>query len=438
MSTTRLPPGPRSALSQLATMNDPFPWMLSFAREYADPATTPILGGEPLVLTWDAEGAKTVFTADPSTFTSGVNEALGVIVGEGSIFLMSGERHRRARKLLMPPFHGERMRAYGELMRDTARRWAKKLPTGETFRMVDTTQGITLDIIIEAVFGVRDAAQVAAFHDGIVALVASFNPFVAMKAFQRDLWGMGPWARFKKRADALHTMMDALIAAKRAAPGDDIVSLLLSARDETGDALSAQEVAEQLLSFVVAGHETTATTLAWAMDQLHRDAGLLARLCAELDALGPSPAPEALVKLPLLEAVCNETLRLFPPVPMVTRKLAKGLTLKGYDLPVGTSVAVAGYMAHHREEVFAEAASFKPERFVGRTYTPFEFMPYGGGARRCLGAAFAGYELKVVLATLLAAGTYRLEEPKPVGRAFRIGTFGPSTGIRMRFTPATA
>lgn len=230
-----------------------------------------------------------------------------------------------------------------------------------------------------------------------------------MKAFQRDLWGMGPWARFKKRA----------------APGDDIVSLLLSARDETGDALSAQEVAEQLLSFVVAGHETTATTLAWAMDQLHRDPALLTKLRAELDALGPSPAPDALVKLPLLQAVCDETLRLYPPVPMVTRKLAKELTLKGYALPVGTNVAVAGYMAHHREEVFAEAAAFKPERFVGRTYTPFEFMPYGGGARRCLGAAFAGYELKVVLATLLAAGTYRLEEPKPVGRAFRIGTFGP-------------
>ncbi len=436
MNAPRLPPGPRSSLSQLAALQDPFPWMLSFAKEYPDPATTPILGGEPLVLTWDAEGAKAVFTADPDSFTSGVNDALAVIVGEGSIFLMAGERHRRARKLLAPPFHGERMRAYGEIMRNAARRQAARLPRGAVFPMVEATQAITLDVIIEAVFGVRDEARVRTLHEAIVGLVASFGPFVAMKGLQRELWGLSPWARFKRKADALHALLDALIAEKRTNPGEDIVSLLLATRDEAGDALSPREVTEQLLSFVVAGHETTATTLAWAMDQLHRDPGLLARLRADLDALGPSASPDAVAKLPLLDAVCNETLRLFPPVPMVLRKLAREFALKGYALPAGTTVAVATYMAHHREEVFADAGSFKPERFVGRSYTPFEFMPFGGGARRCLGAAFAHYELKVVLAELLAAGTFTLREPKPLGRAFRIGTFGPSTGVRMTFAPA--
>lgn len=436
MNAPRLPPGPRSSLSQLAALQDPFPWMLAFAKRHADPATTPILGGDPLVLTWDAEGAKAVFTADPDSFTSGVNDALAVIVGDGSIFLMAGERHRRARKLLAPPFHGERMRAYGEIMRNAARRQTARLPRGDVFPLVEATQAITLDVIIEAVFGVRDEARVRTLHEAIVGLVASFGPFVAMKGLQRDLWGLSPWARFKKKADALHALLDALIAEKRSNPGEDIVSLLLATRDEAGDALSPREVTEQLLSFVVAGHETTATTLAWAMDQLHRDPALLARLRAELDALGPSPAPEAVAKLPLLDAVCNETLRLYPPVPMVLRKLARDFELKGYALPAGTTVAVATYMAHHREAVFADAGSFKPERFVGRSYTPFEFMPFGGGVRRCLGAAFAHYELKIVLAELLAAGAFTLREPKPLGRAFRIGTFGPSTGVRMTFAPA--
>lgn len=436
MTNTRLPPGPRSSLSQLGAMRDPYPWMLSFAARYADPATTPILGADPIVLTWHPDGAKAVFTADPDTFTSGVNDALAVIVGEGSIFLMAGARHRRARKLLAPPFHGERMRAYGERMRGAARRRAATMPTGREFSLLEVTQGITLDVIIEAVFGVRDEARVAEFHEGIVALVAAFGPTVAMRALQRDLWGLSPWAHFKKKADALHAKMAALLDEKRSAPGDDVVSLLLAVRDEAGDALSPAEVAEQLLSFVIAGHETTATTLAWAMDQLHRDPALLARLRAELDALGPAPDPDAVAKCALLEAVCNETLRRFPPVPMVTRRLEKELTVRGFALPAGTTVAVGLYMAHHRAEVFDAPMEFRPDRFVGRTYSPFEFMPFGGGARRCLGAAFALYEMKLVLAELLAAGTYTLCEKGPVPRNFRIGTFGPATGVRMQFTPA--
>jgi cytochrome P450 len=427
-----LPPGPRSSLSQLAHASDPYPWMLAFARRYADPATTPILGGEPVVVTWSPEGAKAVFTADPATFASGAHEALGVVVGQGSLFLLSGERHHRARKLLAPPFHGERMRAWGSTMRAATLRWVERLPRNHTFRLVHTTQAIALDVIIEVVFGVRDEERVRRLHTAIVDLVASFGPFVAVKWLQREFWGLSPWARFQKRAWVLRGIFDELLAEKRRTPGDDVVSLLLSARDAAGDSLSPEEITEQLLSFVVAGHETTATTLAWAMDQLHRDPALLGRLRAELGSLGSASTPDEVAKLPLLDAVCNETLRLFPPVPMVTRRVVREFELGGYTLPPGTVVGVAGYMAHHREEVFPNASSFRPDRFVGTTYSPFEFMPFGGGARRCLGAAFAMYELKMVLATLLEAGTFELREPKPVGRAFRIGTFGPSTGIRMR------
>jgi cytochrome P450 len=224
----------------------------------------------------------------------------------------------------------------------------------------------------------------------------------------------------------------ALIEDKRANAGEDILSLLLAVRDEDGDALSEQEILEQLLSFIVAGHETTATSLAWATYLVHRNPPVRDRLRADLRALGDAPSPEAVARLPYLEAVCQETLRLYPPVPMVPRKLTRDFELKGFTIPAGMSMAAGVYMAHLRPETFPDPLEFRPERFLGRSYTPFEYMPFGGGSRRCLGAAFAMYEMKVVLAELLSHPDLQLEEPKPVRNVFRIATYGPETGVRMK------
>jgi len=427
-----LPPGPRSALSQLFHMNDPLPLLVDLGRTHGDPFTCPILGAEPMVLTWGPEGARTIFSADPATFAPGTSEALSVIVGKGSLFLASGDAHKRARKLLMPPFHGERMKAYSALMCSAARRWAATLRAGTSGPILPTAQGITLDVIIEAIFGARDQAEIDQLHGEILGLVAAFNPLIATFRFlQRDFGGLGPWAKFQKSAGALKQHMLQLIERKKITPGEDILSLLLAARDEEGGSLSSEEIIDQLLTFVVAGHETTSTSLAWALYELLRAPASLDRLQTDLASLGPDPSPEALARLPFLEAVCNETLRLHPPVPIVPRKLSRPLTLCGHDLPAGTTVGVALYLAHMREETFSDPLSFRPERFIERTFTPFELMPFGGGARRCLGAAFAMHEMKLVLGTLLAARRFRLDEPKPVKNAFRIGTYGPATGVRV-------
>jgi cytochrome P450 len=325
------------------------------------------------------------------------------------------------------------MRAYGDSMRAAARRWAERIPRGTSTPILDTCQGITLDIIIEAIFGERDPAKVTDLHAGILALVASFNPLLGVfKFLQRDFFGLGPWVKFQACAKALHERIDALIALRRSTPGDDILSMLLAVRDDQGAPLSDQEVHEQLVTFIVAGHETTATTLAWAMDHLHRAPDTLATLRAEL---ATASSPDALARLPYLDAVWQETLRLHPPVPVVSRKLTREFVLKGHALPAGTTVGFAVYMAHLRPEVFPEPKAFKPERFVQRAYSPFEYAPFGGGARRCLGAAFAAYELKIVLATLLEGRSFRLDEPAPVRSAFRIGTYGPETGVRMTLLP---
>lgn len=429
MATT-LPPGPRSILPQLLHMQDPFPYMLKIAKDYSDPLSCPIPGRDPMVITWGAEGAKAVFSADPDTFAPGAAEALAVIVGSGSLFIAQGAKHKRSRKMLTPPFHGERMRSYATIMRDAALRWGAKIKPNTSAPMLETAQGITLDIIIEAIFGEQDPSKVAELHSEILGIVAAFNPLFATFSFFQKSW-FGPWKRFQERASAMRATMKALINSKRERPGDDILSLLVSARDEEGQPLDEGEIMDQLLTFVVAGHETTATTLAWAMYELHRAPETLSKLRSEIASLGASPAIDALAKLPYLQAVCSETLRLHPPLPMVPRTLLKDFKLGEYTLPAGRTIAVAIYMAHHNEERFPDSFVFRPERFVGQSYGPFEFMPFGGGVRRCLGAAFAMYELEIVLGTLVTLGEFTLDEKKPVGNEFRIGTYGPAKGIRM-------
>jgi cytochrome P450 len=431
MTPYSFPRGPRSALAQVVHMRDPFPLMLSLAKDYGDPLTCPILGQDPMVLTWSPEGAKAVFGADPGTFAPGTADALAVIVGRGSIFMKAGDEHRRARRLLSPPFHGERMRTYALLMRDATRRAASAIAPGRSTPILETAQTITLDIIIEAIFGEQDRAKVAELGAAILGIVEAFHPMIATFRFlQRDFGGIGPWAKFRRRAEALHALIRALIAEKRDRPGDDVLSLLIATRDEDGGVLSEEEIIEQLITFVIAGHETTATSLAWAMYELHRAPATLARLREELAVAGAA-SPEAIARLPFLEAVCNETLRMHPPVPIVPRRCRRDFTLGEHTLPEGTNIGVAIYLAHHREEAFPEPFAFRPERFLERTYSPFELMPFGGGARRCLGAAFAMYELRIVLAELIGAHRFTLDEPAPVRNAFRIGTFGPATGVRM-------
>jgi cytochrome P450 len=406
--------------------------MDKLARAYDDPITCPLLGQAPMVLTWSPEGIRAVFSADPLTFAPGAPEALAAIIGKGSLFLESGVEHRRARKLLMPPFHGDRIATYGRLMQEATRRWLQRLPVGETRPILPTGQGIALDVIIEAVFGAREVDRVARLHDEILGIVEAFNPMVATFRFlQRDFGGVGPWARLQRRGAALRSSVDALIAEKRARPGEDILSLLLATRDEDDRPLDEQEIYEQLLTFVVAGHETTATTLAWALYELCSNPPVLERLLGELEGV-PSEAPEAFASQPFLRAAVHETLRRHPPVPIVPRRCLRPFQLGPYELPAGQSVGAAVYMAHHDAQRFPDPKTFRPERFEDGTPSPFVFLPFGGGARRCLGAAFATYELAVALGTLLTDARFELVETGPVASVFRIGTYGPESGVRLK------
>lgn len=428
---TALPPGP-GMLSAFTMLFDLSTTIGDYAKKYGDPFTLPSVMGA-MVTTVSPEGNKAILGADPDLFVPSGGDAFRFALGN-SVLLQHGAEHRRSRKLLMPPFHGARMRTYGDLMRKTALRYLQQWEPGRPFVLIDTTQAITLDVILEAVFGVDSAARLQQFRGQVLDLLGAFSPLLFIKPLRRELFGLGPWARFQRRNEALRTQVFALIAEHRATleGRTDILSLLISARDEAGNGLSDQDIMDQLVTLVFAGHETTAVTLAWAVYCLLRSPEALERLRAELAPLGDQSDPEAVARAPYLEAVCNEALRLYPPVHLIHRRLVRPMTLCGYELPAGTVVGAGAHATHRLESLYPEPERFRPERFLERTFTPFEFLPWGGGARRCLGAAFAMYEMKIVLAALVRGYRLRLLEKGEVKLALRPGTVGPKGGIRVQ------
>ena len=432
----KLPPGPRFSLIQTALYaRDPYRYLIENQRKYGDPFTIPAINGT-LIITGTPAYVQQIFSADPDTYLPFGANAIEPVVGPNSVFLVSGARHRRERKLLTPPLHGARMRAYGETIRQATRTAMATWREGQPFVMQTTTQWISLEVILRAVFGVQGDERIAAFRAAIIELVAAAVPSLLFFTWLRRPWGgLGPYNRYVKAHDAIEALIRGEITARRALveePREDILSLLLSARDEAGEGMKDVELRDELMGLLFAGHETTGVALAWACYWLHRHPAALDRLRAEVDALGDDPEPDTIAKLPYLDAVCDETLRLHPIVPDVPRMLARPLELAGYTLGPPYGVDAATTLVHRREELYPEPDLFRPERFLERRFGPFEFIPFGGGHRRCIGAAFATYELKIVLATFLRHAHLELAEPGEVQPARRNVVLGPATGVRMR------
>lgn len=433
MST--LPPGPKIRIVQTARYAaDPYGYLIAMQRKYGDPFTVPTLNGV-LVLTGVPATVQQIFSADPDTYLPFGNRAIEPVLGKTSLFGVHGARHRRDRKLLTPPLHGARMRAYGHTIRQAARTAMSRWQVGHPFVMQTATQWISLEVILRAVFGVQDEARIDTFRAAIIEMVAAAVPSLLFFTWLRRPWGgLSPYVRFAAAMQTIDGLIYAEIAARRAHPEperEDILTMLLAARDESGAGMSDVELRDELQTLLFAGHETTGIALAWALYWLHRDPPALERLRAEIDALGDEAEPDAIARLPFLDAVCNETLRLHPIVPDVPRLLARPLEVAGYQLapPLGVDVATA--LLHRHEALYPDPDLFRPERFLERRFTPFEFTPFGGGHRRCIGAAFAAYELKLVLATFLREAHLELAEPGEVRPVRRNIVLGPDTGVRM-------
>ena len=397
-----------------------------------------------LTLLTDPESIRTVFSSRSEDMHAGeVNRILRVLVGSSSVLLLDGPEHMRHRRLLMPSFHGERMRLYGETMAEVTRKVMASWPEGKRFALHAHTQEITLEVILRTVFGAGEGAQAQELGAHIKRVLAAGEYRIAVLPMMYmsehpELEKRMPWKWMLAARDAMNAVLMRQIAARRAeadaggAERSDVLAMLLQARDEDGAGLTDLELRDELVTALAAGHETTATALVWAIERLLLNPQVYARLREEVRALGRDPDPERLAALPYLDATVKETLRTRPVVPVVGRVLKKPLRLGGYDLPVGTAVAPCIYLAHHDPESYPEPDVFKPERFLDVQPDPATFLPFGGGIRRCVGAQFALYEAKIVLGTMLAACDFELAQSGAARIVRRAVTLWPKGGTRVR------
>ena len=421
---------------------DPLGFYADCARRFGDVFTIPTVLG-PIVVCGDPEGVRSIFALPPESFSRWSTDAVSPLLGEASLLLSGGARHARDRKLLTPPFHGERMRAYGAVIRAAALREAASWIPGAAFSMQDAGSAISIDVILRAVFGVDEAAGLDQLRAALLGALASMSPLLMLfPALRRRFGGIGPYARMIRVRDRLDALTYDAIARRRARGGDDggddILGLMLSARYDDGSAMSDREIRDQLLTLVFAGHETSGIALAWAVNWIERTPSVRHRLGAELSALGDDPAPAALAAAPYLEAVCLETLRLYPVVGEVIRLLRAPLTLATWTIPSGVPVSSCIALVHARPDLYPDPEAFRPERFLERKFAPHEYLPFGGGARRCIGAAFGLYEMKVVLGTLLARHRFTLVGAGAERPIMRNLAMGPRRRVRVTVSPARA
>jgi cytochrome P450 len=409
--------------------------MRDMRTRYGDPFFASVLNGD-LVLTAEPELIRELFAnRDGELFSVFASEATVPLLGTHSLLTLFDEPHRRERKLLQPPFHGERMRAYGDVMVQAARRAFDGLAPGTDLVAIDRTTDISLEAIVRAVFGVHDGDLVRQWQRAIVATLDAAKPmFFFTKATQRAPFGLGPWGTYLRASAELDRLLYDQIERTRGhtAGRQDILSLMIDARYEDGGAMADGHVRDELRTLLMAGHETTAITLAWALYAVHRHPAVKDRLLAEIDPLGPDPATDELARLPYLQAVIDETLRLFPVVDAVFRTLRRPWSLGAHELPAGVTIGAAILLVHRREDVYPEPDAFRPERFLEGKPKPHEYLPFGGGNRRCIGAAFSHYESCVALATVLREFELELREPGEVPAVRRNVTMGPRGGVRMR------
>ena len=431
-----LPPGPRISWLQTAMyMADAFGYMRKCRARYGDLFTMPATNGL-LVIACRPDLAREILRGREEDFEVGFGrEAIEPVIGAGSMLLLAGDQHRRDRKLLSPTFHGARMRAYAEGMRSSALRRAEQWRAGDTIQLQREMQAISMDVIVEAVIGAHDVARKQELATAITEAVDEVNPLpIFFKGLQREFGGVGPWAKFQRRMKRLDALLYAQIREARDAreERDDVLFRLIEAVDDDGARFDDREIRDHMLTLLVAGHETTTTSLAWVLDEIFRNASVRTWLLDEIAALGPEPSAEALTALPALDAVCRESLRLHPVLAEFFRTVKDRYEIGGYTIPRGVTLAGSILMLNRDPEVYEAPDTFRPQRFMDARFAPEEFATFGGGHRHCLGAAFALSEMKIVVGTLLPRFELASTIDRPLRHARRNATLAVEAGAPMR------
>ena len=431
-------------LQKLQWIFDPVGYMEGAVKKHPNMFTAEVVGfGDNLIFINQPEAIQEILTNDRKKFISpgGLNQVLQPLIGDYSVIMLDGEPHKRRRQLLIPPFHGERMRAYGQLICNIAEKVFQTLPINQTFVTRSVMQEISMQVILQAVFGLHEGKRFQEIKQLMAYLSDTFSsPFSSSFLFfdflQKDLGAWSPWGKFVRKRAKVDELIYAEIAERRTkskAHGVDILSLLMEARYEDGTAMSDKELRDELMTLLFAGHETTATAMAWALYWIHRTPGVKQKLLEELDTVDDFSDLMGISRLPYLSAVCNETLRI-TPVAILTfaREVQEPFEMLEHKLEIGQVLFGCIYLLHQREDLYPQPKQFKPERFLERQFSPYEFMPFGGGVRRCIGDALATFEMKLVLATIMSRYEFTLADNKPEIPRRRGVTLAPANGVKMR------
>lgn len=442
--TQNLPSGPSSSAlwQMLQWIGRPLEFMEACAYEYGDLFTLRLGNLGQVIFCSHPQGIEEIFTADPKQMDAGRNNSVLLpILGNASLLLLDGEPHQRQRQLLMPPFHGERMRAYGSSITQITEEVASPWQVNKPFDVRGAMQAISLNVILKTVFGVTNSER----YQVLQQLLPNFldltgSPVGASLLFLRGLqkdWGAwSPWGRFLRMRSQLDHLLYQQIAEHRnqSELGADILSLMLAAEDEGGNPMTNLELRDELVTLLLAGHETTASALTWALYWIHFLPEVRDKLMAEL-ATADLNDVKGIQRLPYLNAVCSETLRIYPIAPITAPRTTKiPLSLMGYTLPIGATVAPCIYLTHRRPELYPHPQAFQPERFLDRQFSPYEYLPFGGSNRRCLGMTFALFEMKLVLTTLLTRYQFQLERSQPLKPVRRGVTLAPPSPFKLILT----
>ncbi|MEH2378952.1 MAG: cytochrome P450 [Nostoc sp.] len=421
-------------------IGDPIGFQQKYSQKYGDIFSMRLSGLGSYVILSHPQAIQEIFSQDSKFDVGRGNKLAEPLIGRNSLMLIDGARHRRERKLLMPPFHGERLQAYGQQICLITEQIASQWQTDQPFVVRSAMQKVSLEVILQIVFGLSEGER----YQLILPLLTSWldmtdSPLRSSMLFlpflQQDWGKWTPWGQMKNRQSYIHQLLQAEIEEKRTKNNQsqgDVLSLMMAARDENGQGMTDDELKDELLTILFAGHETTATTLAWAFYQIHQNSDVLLKLQQELDSLGENPNPMEIAQLPYLTAVCLETLRMYPVLPILFPRITKSsINIAGYQFAPDTTLIASIYLLHYREDLYPNPQQFNPERFLERQYSPWEFIPFGGGSRRCLGYALALLEMKLVLATVLSNYQLALVENKPLKLQRRGFTLAPDGGVRM-------
>jgi len=428
-----LPPEPKasSLVQTLRWAFRPLPFMDECRRRHGDSFSVRFLGFErPMVMISDPAAVKALYTERAHGLPPGRNIILEPIMGSHSILVVEGSEHLARRKLMLPPFHGERMRSYQPVVEEIVAAEIDSWPLQAEFPVHARMQAVTLEVILRVVFGVSEGARLERLRGMLASVLEeTASPRAQLVGLAtRRFGGRGPWAKFEQQLRAVDELLYAEIAEHRRRPDleerDDILSMLMVAHFEDGSQMDDTDLRDQLMTLLLAGHETTATALAWTFDLVLRHPGVLERLRETL-AAGEDD---------YLRATIAESLRLRPVIPLAGRRLATELVADGLTLPAGTDVTPAIWLTHTRADVYPEPFAFRPERFLDEGPDTYAWIPFGGGIRRCLGASFAEFEMRIVLREVLTRCDLRKASPLPEKTGRRNITLSPRDGTPVVVT----